>query len=95
MGAQTLFSSNEEAQFRELFSMERLTKRYRIGRRWTVARFRIVDSETTVRPARIAVNVRGITDNGNLTAQVFVNVCDERTSWEADAEMSPARDGQT
>lgn len=95
MGAQTLFSSNEEAQFRELFSMERLTKRYRIGRRWTVARFRIVDSKTTVRPARIAVNVRGITDNGNLTAQVFVNVCDERTSWEADAEMSPARDGQT
>lgn len=95
MGAQTLFSPNEDTLFRELFSIDRLTKLYRIGRRWTVARFRIVDSKTTVRPARIAVNVRGITDTGDLTAQVFVNVCDERASWEADAEMSPARDGQT
>lgn len=95
MGAQTLFSSNEESAYRELFSIDRLTKRYRAGRRWTVARFRIVDAKSTVRPARIAVNVRGITDTGDLSASVFVNVCDERTAWEADAEMSPARNGQT
>ena len=95
MGRDTVFSHADEQAYLDLLDRERLAERYRNGRRWTVSRFRMVDSRKDVCTARVAVNVRNVDLDDDLIASVYVNMCEKRAEWEGMAEVSAMRDPET
>ncbi|MDN0068215.1 EAL domain-containing protein [Collinsella ihumii] len=95
MGAATLFSSNDQTSYRELLDPCRLVERYQAGRRWSVARYRMVGAGSTIMNARIAICVSMPEQGDDLIASIYVNACDSRSNWEAKSEISAVRDRET
>lgn len=91
--SELLLTPREAAAYRALLDPASLARLHDEGRHWAVGRFRMLD-EGTVRPVRVAVNVRRDAFGG-LVALVYTSLCDQRTGWESSAEASVMRDEST
>lgn len=91
--ASSLFTKGDSQAYLSLVDLDTLERRYESGRRWSIGRFRTVE-KGTVRPIRMAVNVRRDA-LGSLVALTYTSSCDQRSSWEAGADITVMRDAQT